>query len=421
MASSIFRKWYSLAALGLVVLSCNKASDYNSITSTDKTKPGVVTNINVTNFNGGAYITYTLPDSKNILYVEANYRINDKVTRQTKSSYYSDSITVSGFADSIEYKVTLFTVSRAEVKSDSVVITVHPKTPPYKLVRASLALQRDFGGVNIKATNSTFSPLGIITLLPDPLTNKYKVEDQHYTGDSSIAYSLRGYDTLVKKFAIYVTDQWGNISDTLFQPISPIFETVLDKSLFQPYVLATDVPNYQNGLFNLSNLWDYNLGEYCYNTQQPILPTNAKPNIWPAWATFDMGQTAKLSRYVVWDRVGPNNIFVWNSGAPQTWIMWGRADVPQDELMPTDTTQLPALGSKTPGGWVNLGVFNAPPKPPHTPLTNDDINVWLSGFNFNFSIDLPKVRYIRFECLQTMGGTNNYFNMNEMSVFGNPF
>ncbi|MBS1607047.1 MAG: hypothetical protein JST42_30625, partial [Bacteroidetes bacterium] len=214
---------------------------------------------------------------------------------------------------------------------------------------------------------------------------------------------------------------WGNVSDTLFQTISPLFETILDKSRFQAYTLATDVPNYQNGLFNLSNLWDNNYGEFCYNTQQPILPTSVKPNIWPAWATFDMGQTAKLSRYVVWDRVGDGNIFVWNSGAPQTWVMWGRADVPQDELMPSDTSQLPSPGSKTPGGWINLGIFTAPPKPAHNPLTNDDIQTWKNGFSFNFSIDLPKVRYIRFECLQTMGGTNNYYNMNEMSVYGNPF
>lgn len=406
----------------LVQTACKKDGSYNEVTSTDKSKPGVITNVKVANFNGGAYITYTLPDSKNILYVQASYRINDKTTRQTKSSYYSDSITVSGFADSKDYQVVLYTVSRAEVKSDSVVVTVHPLTPPYKLVFASLSIQKDFGGVNIRAADSTNDAIGIIAILPSILANNpYAIQDQHYTSDKAINYSLRGYDTVGLKWGLYVTDQWGNVSDTLFQTVSPIFETQLDKSRFQAYVLPTDVPNYQNGLFNLSNIWDNNIGEYCYNTQQPILATSAKPNIWPAWATFDMGQTAKLSRYEMWDRVGDGNIFVWTSGAPQTWIMWGRADVPQDELMPSDTTQIPALGSATPNGWINLGVFSAPPKPAHNPLTNADIAVWTSGFNFDFSLDLPKVRYIRFECLQTMGGTNNFFNFNEMSFFGNPF
>ncbi len=404
----------------LAAASCQKADDYNAVTSTDKTKPGVVTNVQVSNFAGGAFITYTLPSSENILYVQANYQINKTTSRQVKSSYYSDSITVQGFAASQDYQVTLIVVSRAEVQSDPVVVTVHPGTPPYLLVRATLALQNDFGGVNIQASDTTQSAIGIVALLPDPLTSRYDIQDQHYTSDVAISYSLRGYDTLPKKFGVYVTDAYGNVSDTLFQTINPLYEIGLPKVLFQPYVLATDVPNYQNGLFNLVNLWDENYGEYCYNTQQPILPTAAKPIIWPAWFTFDMGLTSKLSRYMLWDRVGGSDEFVWNSGAPQTWVMWGRADVPQDELMPSDTSQMPPVGQMTPGGWINLGVFTAPPRPADNPLTNADIAVWTSGFNFSFSINLPKVRYIRFECLQTMGGTDNYFNMNEITMYGNP-
>ena len=410
--------WYSLLLLAAV--SCRKSDNYIDVASTDKTKPGVVTNVQVANFNGGAYITYALPNSPNILYVQADYKINNTVSRQTKSSYYSDTILVNGFAQSQDYQVTLHVVTRAEVESDPVTVTVHPATPPYLLVYKTLAMQNDFGGVSIKAGDSTQTAVGIVAILPDPLTGKYDVQDQHYTSDQAIEYSLRGYDTVPEKFGLYVTDQWGNISDTLFQTITPLYEVMLNKNLFQPYVLPTDVLNYQNGLFNLTNLWDGNLGEYCYNTQQPILPSSAKPYIWPAWMTFDMGETAKLSRYMLWFRVGGSDEFVWNSGAPQTWVMWGRPDVPQDELMPSDTSQMPPVGQATQGGWINMGVFSAPPRPADNPLTNADIQQWLNGFDFDLSIDLPKVRYLRFECLQTMGGTDNYFNMNEISVYGNP-
>ncbi|GGB20878.1 DUF4959 domain-containing protein [Puia dinghuensis] len=405
----------------LAVLSCQKSDNYNEAASTDKTKPGVVTNVKVVNFNGGAYITYTLPNSQNILYVQANYPINNTTTRQTKSSYYSDSITVQGFAQSQDYQVTLYVVSRANVQSDPVVVTVHPLTPPYQLVARTLAMQPDFGGVAISGADSTRSPVTIVALLPNSIiAGKDVVQNEYTTNNLAIQYSLRGYDTMPKKFGLYVIDPYNNISDTLWQTINPLYEIPLPKSLFKPYVLPTDVLAYQNGYFNLTNLWDGNYGEYCYNTQQPILPSAAKSYIWPAWFTFDMGVTAKLSRYMVWDRVGGNNEFIWTSGAPQTWIMWGRADVPQDELMPSDTSQLPALGQKTPGGWINLGVFNAPARPADNPLTNADITTWLNGFNFSESITLPKVRYIRFECLQTMGGTDNYFNMNEITIYGNP-
>lgn len=400
--------------------ACRKIDGYNDIVSNDKTKPGPVTSVKVSNFNGGAYITYALPDSRNILYVEANYAISDKKTRQTKSSYYSDSITVSGFAKSQDYKVTLYVVSRANVKSDSVVVTVHPDTPPYQLVYTSLAAQNAFGGVNIKAVNKTGNAVGIVSLLPNTNTNSLDIEDQHYSTADSINYTLRGYDTLPKPFGFYVTDEWGNISDTLFSTIHPIYETLMDKQLFQPFVLPTDVPNYQNGYFNLSNLWNNNNGEPGYNTQQPILKSDSKPFIWPAWATFDMGQSARLSRYMFWFRTGGSNEFVWTSGSPQTWVVWGRDDTPKDEVMPADTTQLPAVGQATAGGWINMGKFNAPPRPPHNPLTNEDLATWAAGFNFDLSIDLPKVRYLRLECFHTMGGTDNYFGIMEMSVYGNP-
>src|SRR5258708_26943970 len=76
--------------LALSQPGCKKTDGYNAVVSTDMTKPGPVTNVKIVNFNGGAYITYSLPHSKNILYVQANYQINDKINRQTKSSHYSD-------------------------------------------------------------------------------------------------------------------------------------------------------------------------------------------------------------------------------------------------------------------------------------------------------------------------------------------
>src|SRR5258708_25004031 len=152
----------SLAIPG--IFSCSKIDNYNGPVSTDKTKPGIVTNVRVVNFNGGAYIIYTLPNSPNLLYVQAEYKINDTKSRQTKSSYYSDTITVNGFANIQDYTVTLYSVSRADVKSDPVTVTVHPATPVYKLVRPTIVLSPDFGGVNIKAIDSFKKPVGIILI-----------------------------------------------------------------------------------------------------------------------------------------------------------------------------------------------------------------------------------------------------------------
>ena len=105
--------------------ACKRNDGFNAPVSTDKTKPGVVTNIKVKNLNGAAYITYNLPNSPNLLYVLAQYNINGKTVRQTKASYYSDTVLVDGFAKSQDYQVTLWSVSRANIQSDPVTVTVH--------------------------------------------------------------------------------------------------------------------------------------------------------------------------------------------------------------------------------------------------------------------------------------------------------
>ncbi|HTI90831.1 MAG TPA: DUF4959 domain-containing protein [Puia sp.] len=415
---------YKVACLTMVAITlalsqfgCKKVDGFNAVVSTDMTKPGPVTNIKVVNFNGGAYITYSLPDSKNILYVQANYAINDKASRQTKSSYYSDSITVSGFAKSQDYKVTLQVVSRAEVKSDSVVVTVHPDTPAYLLTKPTLKLQADFGGVNVIALNKIKADIGIILITPGKTSSRLEIVNQVYTNADSVNFSVRGYDTVSRQFGVYITDSWGNISDTVFATLKPIYEVQMAKSLFKPYVLPTDVLPYDS-YRGLINLWDNNIKEPTYNTAQPITPL-----VWPSWMTFDMGQTAKLSRYTMVGRTGdaPGE-FMWGYGTPQTWVIWGRADVPVDESMP-DSTALPPVGQATPNGWINMGQFTAPPKPsglPSPQFNATDLAFWQGGFPFNFSLALPKVRYIRFECLTNMGGTNNFFDMNEMTFFGDP-
>ncbi|MDO7744628.1 MAG: DUF4959 domain-containing protein, partial [Pedobacter sp.] len=104
-----------LIAMLTCFTACKKSESYNDPASTDMTKPGLVSDIKVDNFNGGANITYKLPDSKNLLYVLARYSINGQVTRETKSSYYSDTIKVDGFAKKQAYDVTLYSVSRANV------------------------------------------------------------------------------------------------------------------------------------------------------------------------------------------------------------------------------------------------------------------------------------------------------------------
>jgi len=118
----------------LFVWSCKKSESPVEVISNDTTKPGIITDIKVENLNGAALITYSLPKSNNLLYVQAKYPIREGHYRESKTSFYTDTVLVEGFAKAGEYEVVLHAVSRANVMSDPVVVKVNPKTPNYILV-----------------------------------------------------------------------------------------------------------------------------------------------------------------------------------------------------------------------------------------------------------------------------------------------
>lgn len=111
-----------------------------------KVAPGKVKNVKVKNIPGGARISYTLPKDRNLLYVKAIYSTKAGGRQSVKASRYANSLTVRGFYNTSPKKVTLYAYSTGLVASDSVTVTIHPLTPPFKAVFNSLKAQAAFGG-----------------------------------------------------------------------------------------------------------------------------------------------------------------------------------------------------------------------------------------------------------------------------------
>ncbi|TCC87940.1 DUF4959 domain-containing protein [Pedobacter frigiditerrae] len=407
-----FKNWlFSLAIISAFASfsACEKVESYNEPSSTDMAKPGLVTNIKVDNFNGGAYITYDLPNSKNLLYVLARYKINGVTTRETKSSYYSDTIMVDGFAKKQVYDVTLYAVSRAEVKSDPVVVKVNPDTPPYLLLKPTINAEADFGGIKITGLNPLKKNLGII-LLGVSDNNSSDVIDQHYGKIETIDYSVRGYAPVAKKIGYYVTDNFGNISDTTYKTVTPFFETILDRTKFFQYRLASDgVIAYG---WDLPYLWD---GKTDGNSNGwHTAPGGAMPAI----ATFGLGISAKLSRFVLWERPDGSDKFAYGHGNPKVFSVWGsNATAPRDAQLP-----LSAPVGTIIGDWINMGNYNYPPPPSglapvaHTTADNDFVK---AGVSFNFPLTNPKVNYIRLSVSSTWS-SGTFAHAMEMAIYGDP-
>ncbi len=392
--------------LAIGITSCKKNNGYNTEpVSTDKTKPQAVTNLKIDNFNGGAYITYNLPKSDNILYVLAKYNIRDKVARETKSSYYTDTIKVEGFAKAQEYEVTLYTVTRANVMSDPVTVKVNPKTPVYQLVRPTITMSPDFGGVNVKSQNPLKKEVGLILLAYDDVTRTMEVQDQFFTKTDLIDYSIRGYKTDARDFGVYVTDQWGNVSDTLKLKLSPLYEEQLDKSKFSPFTLASDAPVY-DGNWTVSKLWDNNKGEPGWHT--------GSSGVAPFVCTFSIGKTFKLSRFTLWQR--PDS-WAYGHGNPRDFSIWGsNSDSPKDAKLP-----LQAAAGTVIGDWTNLGNYNFPPPPSGmAPPGNSADNEFIkAGVGFNVPFNAPSIKFLRVSVAKTWSG-GSFAHILELSFFGKP-
>jgi hypothetical protein len=401
----IFLVGFMLALLVACMPSCKKNDGYREPESNDKTKPGPVSNVKVRNFKGGAVLTYALPADENLLYVVADYKINGKTARQTKSSFFLDTITVEGFQFSKDYTVTLHAVTRSNIQSDPVTVTVHPDTPYYQSIRKSLKLAADFGGINISTLNKDKKSVGINLLTIDPVDNKFVINDQHYTNIDTIDYAVRGFATNPTKFGVYITDQFGNVSDTSIVTLTPLFEQVLDKKAFFVYAQPSDGFIGYGGVMNY--LWD---GE---TLEPPGSPwqTTVGNTYRRAQGTFGLGRSYKLSHFVMYCRG-------YGYANPKVFTIWGsNKDKPQD----AETVAGNKPGAVI-GDWTVLGVYRFPDPPSGLAQgsTNNADQAFINkGVSFDVPFSSPNVKYVRIVVDETWFGLH-YTYLEELTLYGVP-
>ncbi len=379
--------------LGLLIVSCTKTDTQKPINA-KAGKPGLVSNISVTNFDGGATITYSLPAEKDGIspsYIMAEYEIN-KVThkkRQAKSSVYQNQITVDGFNTNGEYNVQLYSVSASEEKSEPITVKVNPGTPPFRTVLSSLELLTDFGGVATQFENPSKAKIAI-SIVTLNRNNEYYTAETVYTSAELGNVVARGFENKLRKFGVFVRDGFDNYSDTLWTETTPLFEKVLDKTKFREYNLPGDNPSAYGWV--VSNLWDNNMNAGFHSEEGIPMPIRI---------TFDLGKVVKLSRFKIYQRED-GLLYAW--GNPKRWAMWGSVNPDP-------------LGSYS--GWTKLRDCESV-KPSKSPLgtnTPEDLTYVRAGEEFVFPLTAPEVRYIRFECLENWSNSGR-LHMMELTFWG---
>ena len=400
----------------IAIVACKKV--VNGPLSNDKTKPGTVTSPQVQNLPGAALISYTVPDNPNLLYVKAEYTVKGE-KREAKNSLYSNNILVEGFADTTETEVTLYAVSRAEVASDPIKVTVKPLPPSILAVRASLVLDSTFGGISVDFLNPDSANIAIGILVKDSVGD-WKPVDFFYTSQRQGTFAVRGFPPIEREWGVFVRDRWMNHSDTLKQKWTPIYEIELDKSHFKDARAKQNsdqqVPQYAplpgsgdpmrtaqdySSSWKIDKFWD-NSGMGTTGTNG--FHTKEKYNQ-PIWIPIQLDRTNSstkfvLSRYKIWQRAGG---FSFNHGNPHSWEIWGTNDLTKYDN--------PDRNNRDPNkGWVLLDKRTMV-KPSGREVgdnTAEDIQVATDGQEYEFPGGIPAVRYIAWKNIDSWGSIGNF-------------
>ena len=376
-------------ALGILLIHGCKQEHLGPI-GKDNVAPGAVTQLTVENTHGGAIIYFTPPADPDLQYIKAVYSLKDGVGRETKVSRYNTSLTLEGYADTAVHEVKVYAVDKSENVSPLTSTTIRPLRAPVWMVRDSLLVNPDFGGLNVAFSNYTAANLAIVVLANDSL-GQFSPINTSYTNLKKGDFSTRGQQSVPTRYGFYVRDRWGNISDTLIVNLTPLFEEQLDRTKIHGIVLPTDAPLGYQG--NIDGLFDGNINDGFYHTGDAA--------VMPQWFTFDMGVTAKLSRMVWFMRGG----YFYSLHNPRKVRIWGSNNPNPDGSFDASWTLLVEHEQIKPSGL------------PNGQLSQDDIDAANLGETVVFPLNTPKVRYIRFETLQNWSN-GTYVNFYELQVFG---
>ena len=393
-------KKYLTLLITYMIFSFSCSEENNRIPMTnDLTIPGKVSDVSVEALPGAVKITYKLPEGQSLSYVKAECLING-VLRQVKASSFVNHLTIEGFADESEYSVSLYSVNRSEKASEPFVVKVKPLSPNYREVFKNIQLIENWGGASILFENPNEADLAI-TLIYKDSTGFWSTGETFYTKLYEGQFTIRGLPSIETTFGAFITDRWGNTSDTLVKNLTPRFEKQLDKSKFSGMSLPGDTPLTPN--FGFSNWWNGILGGDGGQAFATI--NNGK---WPHIVSFDLNtpQGVLLSRMKLWQRLGSNYVSVaYNDRSIRLFEIWGSMDPSPDGSWDSWTLLLDGEIIKPSGLPIGTN-------------SDEDMEAYYNGNDVDFPLDIPYVRYIRFVVKETWGKMTTIFISSEMSLWG---
>lgn len=364
------------------------------------TPPGPIEIQTVTPIPGGFDVTYKLPEDKDLLYVKAEYSIKEGEKSEVKASYYKNKLTIAGFGDTTERKVTLYAVDRSANVSKPVDFTATPLEAPVNLIQESLTMAPDFGGVKFTWVNSSEASVSILIYGEDS-TGVIQLQHTIYTSVDSGKYSIRGFPPEPLQFYVIVRDRWDNFSDPKYpdtpdKTITPMYEARLDKTKFRTVILPNDTDwNAWEGKFE--SLWDDDYQSFAHSQGDHSMPQIM---------TIDLGVKVRLSRFVVNQRGAEQPGYAYTHGNPKRYDVYGSVELPED-------------GTGDLNNWIKLRDQCISWKPsglPNGQNSDEDMIHFFDGDEYSFETPI-EIRYFRLAILETWDGAG-FIDFSELTFYG---
>jgi hypothetical protein len=401
---NIKRYTYLIVGFIMVFFSC-EVEESGPLTS-DSTAPGPVSEVMVTNLPGGAKISYTIPDDEDALLVEAIYKLDNGKQVTSKSSIFKDFVLVEGLRKVQPQEVALVTVDRSNNRSQPVIVSITPETAPIDKLFSSFELVEDFGGVRLYFNNEDKIAAEILLYAADEKGNLVYSQSAFISDDQRSRQTFREFPPVPNKFGVSAIDRWNNVTEILEAERTPLEEIKLDIWKFKEMFLTGDEPNCCGWVMPF--LWNERIADPGFHTTH-IAPGSIVPPYTEKYHIFtmDLGVKAKLSRFKFWQRQRADKDGLYSHGNPRYFEVWGIDEIPADKGASLE-------------GWTKLIENGEVVKPSGAPAgTNsaEDLAKAASGEEYDFPIEAPPVRYIRFVNLQNWAGTKFMF-LTELNFWG---
>lgn len=394
-----------MVCVALLLNSCEDVDTHKPYGKDSGNAPGIVQVTSYEQIPGGVTVKFVAPSDEDLLYIKIKYTLDNGKEMEARASLYSDETTIEGFGNTNPKKLVVSAVNKMEQEGEAITTEVVPGKPAYITAIEEMQVDPTFGGIYVHTTNGGKNYL-IFDISTKDENGKWNIEHTEYTSVKNIGFTLRGFTAEPQDFKISVRDLYDNQSTDYLATITPFYEERLDLTKFKTFYLPNDI-KMDNAGSSLEKLFN---GENGWNSWNYAHGYDFNPSDFPVWFTFDMGQTARLSRYTYWQRSMDNGKFYYGaggSGSIKEWEVWGCNELPASDGSWDGWTKLMDCESVKPSGW------------PVGTNSDEDIEHARRGEEFEFPSDIPPVRYIRFKIHSTFNGSGLVV-MQQLWFYGTP-